>query len=68
MPKDKDREIEWPEPQPDPDEEPFDRHEGPLDDPEDGRWLRRDDPRRLQAERDRGRPFDDDEVGYEGER
>jgi hypothetical protein len=43
---------------PEPDEEPVDRHLGPLDDDEDGRWLREDDPRRIEAERRRGRRFD----------
>ena len=50
-----------PEPQPDPEREPVDFHRGPLDDDEDGRWLERDDPRRLEAERRRGRRFDEDE-------
>jgi hypothetical protein len=48
------------EPAPEPSEEPVDRHRGPLDDDEDGRWLEADDPRRLEAERRRGRPFDED--------
>jgi hypothetical protein len=49
------------EPAPEPDNEPVDGHRGPLDDDEDGRWLERDDPRRIEAERRRGRPFDQDE-------
>ena len=51
-----------PRPRDDPDEEPVDSHKAiPLDDDYDGRWLERDDPRRLEAEHRRGRPFDDDE-------
>jgi hypothetical protein len=38
-----------------------DRHDGPLDDDDDGRWLDPADPRRLGAERRRGRPFAEDE-------
>lgn len=53
------------DPNPEPVPEPSDPHEGPLDDDEDARFLRRDDPRRLEIERRRGRPFgdDDDEEG-----
>jgi hypothetical protein len=58
--RDPDR-VEWPEPAEDPEHEPVDRHEGPLDNLDDGRYLRRDDPRRLDAERRRGRPFDQDD-------
>ena len=47
-------------PAPQPLIEPVDLHRGPLDDDEDGRWLDRDDPRRIEAERRRGRPFDDE--------
>jgi hypothetical protein len=47
------------DPAPEPDHEPSDPHRGPLDDDEDGRFLERDDPRRLEAERRRGRPFDE---------
>ena len=44
-----------------PETEPVDGHDRiPLDDDEDGRWLDRDDPRRLEAERRRGRLFDQD--------
>jgi hypothetical protein len=50
------------EPMREPDREPVDLHRGPLDDDEDGRWLERDDPRRVEAERRRGRPFDQDEA------
>ena len=50
-----------PGPRPDPEREPVDPHRGPLDDDEDGRWLDRRDPRRIEAERRRGRRFDDDE-------
>jgi hypothetical protein len=52
--------VEWPAPRPEPLVEPVDRHEGPLDDIEDGRYLRRDDPRRHEAERRRARRFDDE--------
>jgi hypothetical protein len=45
------------EPNPEPEPEPSDPHEGPLDDDEDGRFLRRDDPRRRDAEERRGREF-----------
>jgi hypothetical protein len=48
-----------PEPAPEPEREPVDIHRGPLDEDEDGRWLERDDPRRLAAEKRRGRPFDE---------
>jgi hypothetical protein len=51
------------DPAPEPDTEHVDLHRGPLDDDEDGRWLERHDPRRIEAERRRGRPFDvDDEA------
>jgi hypothetical protein len=49
------------EPTPEPGEDPSDPHTGPLDDDEDGRFLERDDPRRVEAERRRGKAFDDDE-------
>jgi hypothetical protein len=62
MPKDQDRDVEI-EPRPEPAEEPVDRHRGPLDNLEDGRWLKRDDPRRIEAELVRGAPFDDVEEG-----
>ena len=48
-------------PMAEPEAEPSDPHTPPLDDREDGRYLRRDDPRRLEAEGERGRPFDDDD-------
>jgi hypothetical protein len=48
------------EPNPEPDSEPFDSHSGPLDDPEDARFLDPADPRRLKVERDRGEPFPDE--------
>jgi hypothetical protein len=55
-----------PGPRDDPDEEPEDNHQTiPLDDDEDGRWLDSNDPRRLEAEHRRGRPFDDDEAEEE---
>jgi hypothetical protein len=46
-------------PAPEPDREPADMHTGPLDADDDGRYLRPDDPRRLDAERRRGRPFEE---------
>ena len=48
----------WPEPVPEPEREPVDRHRGPLDDDEDAQFLERDDPRRVEVERRRGRPFE----------
>jgi hypothetical protein len=48
------------EPNPEPDSEPFDSHSGPLDDPEDARFLDPADARRLAVERERGEPFRDD--------
>lgn len=48
------------EPNPEPDSEPFDSHSGPLDDPEDARFLDPADARRLKVERDRGEPFSDE--------
>jgi len=42
------------EPGPDP---PHDPHTPPLDDPDDARWLKRGDPRRVQVEQDRGQEF-----------
>jgi hypothetical protein len=48
---------------PEPEREPVDGHVGPLEDLEDGRWLERDDERRLEAETVRGRPFDQDPEG-----
>lgn len=61
MSPDRDEEVDWGRPADDPEEEPVDHHRGPLDNDEDGRWLDRDDPRRLAAEERRGRRFDDDE-------
>jgi hypothetical protein len=46
-------------PAPEPDREPYDPHEGPLDNLDDGRYLDPFDPRRLDAERQRGYPFVD---------
>jgi hypothetical protein len=68
---DYERRDDTPEPTPEPAEEPVDDHRRiPLDDDEDGRWLQRDDPRRLAAEERRGKRFDSDEeeIGYEGRR
>lgn len=45
---------------PAPDNEPSDPHAGPLDDDEDGRFLRENDPRRIAAETRRGRRFRED--------
>jgi len=50
------------EPRPEPAREPFDAHLPPLDEPEDARYLDPVDPRRLDAERRRGRPFTDDDA------
>jgi hypothetical protein len=47
-------------PNPEPVPEPFDRHIGPLDDDEDGRFLEENDPRRIEAEARRGRRFVED--------
>lgn len=44
-------------PNPEPAREPFDPHLPPLDDDEDARHLDPTDPRRLDVERRRGRPF-----------
>ncbi|HEY1437349.1 MAG TPA: hypothetical protein VGG82_07590 [Casimicrobiaceae bacterium] len=40
------------QPTPEPSREPFDPHLGPLDNDDDVRWLRDDDPRRIA--RDKG--------------
>jgi hypothetical protein len=50
-------------PAPEPAREPFDPHLGPLDNPGDARYLDPADPRRMEIERRRGRPFTDDEEG-----
>ena len=43
------------QPRPEPGEEPVDRHDTiPLDNDDDVRWLRPDDPRRLEIELRRG--------------
>ena len=52
--------TDLPEPNAEPDAEPADAHAGPLENDDDARWLRRDDPRRLEVERRRGVPFDQD--------
>jgi hypothetical protein len=49
-----------PPPNPEPRSEPADHHEMPLDDDDDARFLRRDDPRRIRVEERRGRRFDTD--------
>jgi hypothetical protein len=38
------------DPTPEPDAEPADPHQGPLDDDDDARFLRREDPRRKRIE------------------
>jgi hypothetical protein len=57
------------EPNPEPEGDPSDAHTGPLDDPEDARFLDPADPRRMAVERERGEPFreDDTEEGDEPE-
>jgi hypothetical protein len=55
-----DTNTQWPDPAPEPDAEPVDEHLGPLDNDDDGRFLDRDDPRRIDAELRRGRPFDEE--------
>jgi len=44
-------------------DERTDRHDGPLDDDDDARFLDPADPRRREVELKRGRRFDDDEEG-----
>jgi len=57
------RDHEWPEPREAPAPAPADDHRRiPLDEDEDGRYLEADDPRRLAAERRRGRPFTLEDV------
>ena len=52
------------EPNPEPDSDPSDPHMGPLDNPDDARYLDPIDPRRREIERERGRPFSEaDETG-----
>jgi hypothetical protein len=46
-----------PAPNPEPFADPADSHTGPLDDDDDARYLDPTDPRRLDVERRRGRPF-----------
>jgi hypothetical protein len=53
------------EPNPEPDSDPSDAHTGPLDDPEDARFLDPADPRRMAVERERGEPFREPEEGDE---
>jgi hypothetical protein len=48
------------EPIPEPKREPFDPHLGPLDNEDDARYLDPSDPRRMEIERRRGQPFEDD--------
>jgi hypothetical protein len=50
-----------PPPNPEPFADPADAHTGPLDQDDDARYLDPVDPRRLDVERRRGRPFKDDD-------
>jgi hypothetical protein len=45
------------EPNPEPEREPFDSHQGPLDNDDDARHLRADDPRRAEVLERRGSRF-----------
>lgn len=47
-------------PNPEPEREPYDAHDGPLDDDDDARFLDRADARRRAVEQRRGRSFDDE--------
>lgn len=49
--------MDDPSPRPEPAREPFDPHLPELDNDDDARWLDPADPRRLEVERRRGRPF-----------
>ena len=51
------------EPRPEPEREPYDPHLPELDREDDARWLDPIDPRRLEVERRRGRPFRDHSGG-----
>jgi hypothetical protein len=55
--------TETPDPNPEPFQEPSDPHMAPLEDDEDARYLDPVDPRRIEVERRRGRPFLDDDEG-----
>lgn len=50
-------------PTPEPSREPFDPHLGPLDNEDDARFLDPADPRRMEIERKRGRPFSETDLG-----
>jgi hypothetical protein len=52
--------LQRPEPGPEP---PHDPHTPPLEDDDDARYLRENDPRRIEAEARRGRRFADEERG-----
>ena len=67
MERDERAEREEVEPTPEPEEEPVDHHRGPLDRDEDGRFLDRDDPRRLEAEERLGKRFDPSDEGKSDE-
>jgi hypothetical protein len=51
-----------PPPGPEPLVDPPDMHVGPLDSDDDARYLDPVDPRRLDVERRRGRPFNADDA------
>ena len=57
------------EPSAEPDADPTDTHTGPLDDDEDARHLRPEDPRRQEVEQRRGERFSDqpDDEGAESD-
>lgn len=57
--EDQDEEVT---PNPEPNVPPSDPHVSPLEDDEDARNLDPSDPRRIEVERKRGRPFRDTEV------
>jgi hypothetical protein len=47
---------------PEPDTEPSDPHDQPLENDDDARHLDPVDPRRIEVERRRGRPFTDEDA------
>jgi hypothetical protein len=48
-------------PRPEPEPEPADPHTPPLEDDDDARHLRPNDPRRIEVEARRGRRFSEDD-------
>jgi hypothetical protein len=48
-------------PNPEPAREPFDPHQGPLDNEDDAQYLKPEDPRRVEVERRRGRRFGEED-------